>query len=102
MLSFVIVPMLYRLAAAKRPAGTGDCYFIDGSRDNGAKPCYQLSTLGSSMCCTQDEECRSDGLCLSTPVGEAVGPYDKGKAIWRRSCSDFTWQDAACQAIPPS
>lgn len=73
------------------------CYFIDGSFDPAGGPCY--GNVGASMCCYDGEECVSlSGLCLATPNGLA-GQYDNGSSIWRRSCTDVTWQDPACLAI---
>ena len=51
------------------------------------------------MCCYTGENCLSgSGLCLASPNGP-VGPNDNKSSIWRRSCTDLTWQDPACLAI---
>ena len=78
------------------PENSDKCYFIDGSFDPAGGPCYGCC-VGASMCCYSGENC-SDGLCLSNPNGP-VGLYDNGSSIWRRSCTDVTWQDPACLAI---
>ena len=73
------------------------CYFIDGSFDPAGGPCY--SNVDASMCCYSGEDCHwSSGLCLTGPNGP-TGPDDGGSSIWRRSCTDFTWQDPACLGI---
>ena len=82
------------------PAGGGPCYYIDGTVDRVASACYPLNTVGASMCCFANEKCLAEGLCLGAPLG-LVGQYDDGMAIWRRSCSDYMWQDPACLAIAP-
>ena len=103
MLLYITTYLLWRATVANASAATGDCYFIDGSNDTSSRPCYALDTVGASMCCNSGEGCRPDGLCNGSPqYGETLGPYDGGKSIWRRSCSDITWQDAACIAIAPS
>lgn len=84
--------------SAFSPSGEGPCYNIDGSHDTASSACYLLDTVGASMCCRSTEECRLDGLCASPPYG-LVGQYDNRKAIRRRSCTDYTWQDPACLAI---
>ena len=79
------------------PESSHKCYFIDGSYDPTGGPCY--GNVGASMCCYAGEECLfGSGLCLASPNGP-VGPHDNGSSIWRRSCTDFTWQDPACLAI---
>ena len=79
------------------PESSHKCYFIDGSYDPAGGPCYE--NVGASMCCYTGEGCHSSsGLCLTSPNGP-VGPYDDGSSIWRRSCTDLTWQDPACLAI---
>lgn len=86
--------------AALTPAGGGSCYFIGGSIEVAASACYVLNTVGASMSCPDMEDCRSDGLYTGSLNG-LVGQYDNDTAIWRRSCTAFTWQDAACVAIAP-
>ena len=79
------------------PESSHKCYFIDGSYDPVGGPCY--GNVGASMCCYSGENCYpGSALCLTSPHGP-VGPYDNGSSIWRRSCTDFTWQDGACLAI---
>ncbi|KAM0794043.1 hypothetical protein BDR22DRAFT_967979 [Usnea florida] len=73
-----------------------ECWFIDGSLDLAGGPCYH--GVGASMCCYTGENCLPNGLCIATPNGP-VGPYDNSSSIWRRSCTDITWQDLACLAI---
>lgn len=92
-------PLMFLFAtAAIRASSDGPCYNIDGSRDKGSSACYDLDTVGASMCCVGTEKCRVDGLCTGSPRG-LVGPYDDDTAFWRRSCTDYTWQDPACMAI---
>lgn len=78
------------------PESSHKCYFIDGTCDSAGGPCY--GNVGASMCCYSGDDCHPSGLCLASPSGP-VGQYDNGSAIWRRSCTDFTWQDGACLAI---
>lgn len=79
------------------PESSHQCFFIDGSFDHAGGPCY--GNVGASMCCYTGENCQpNSALCLTSPNGP-VGPYDNGSSIWRRSCTDVTWQDAACLAI---
>lgn len=98
MLLYSTVPLLYLFASAFLADGDGVCYYLDGSKNSEAKPCYALDRVGASMCCESTEDCRPDGLCMGDPNG-LVGPYDNGTAFWRRSCTDFTWQDPACIAL---
>ena len=77
------------------------CYFIDGSRDEAASPCFDLNLVGASMCCFSDETCLAEGLCAGSSPHGPVGEYDNGSSIWRRSCSDKEWRDMACLAIAP-
>ena len=95
------VPFFISLVSAFEPSGGGPCYNIDGSEDSQSSACYVLDSVGASMCCANGEDCRVDGLCTGSANG-LTGPYDNGKAIWRRSCTDFAWQDPACVAIAPS
>lgn len=99
MLFFALVIIIAHVAAFP-PTGTGTCYYLDGTMDEAASACYYLRSVGASMCCYSGESCLSSGLCLNSPAG-LVGPNDGGKSIWRRSCSDYTWQDPACIAIAP-
>lgn len=79
------------------PESSHKCYFIDGSFDPAGGPCY--GNVGASMCCYTGERCLpGSGLCLASPNGN-VAPHDNGSSIWRRSCTDTTWQDPACLAI---
>lgn len=79
------------------PESAHKCYFLDGIFDKRGGPCY--GGVGASMCCYSDEQCDLTGLCLASPNGP-VGQYDHNKtSIWRRSCTDETWQDPACFAI---
>ena len=79
------------------PESSHKCYFIDGSYDPAGGPCY--GNVGASMCCYTGKGCLfGSGLCLARPNGP-VGPDDNGSSIWRRSCTDLTWQDPACLAI---
>ena len=79
------------------PENDHKCYFIDGSYDPAGGPCYE--NVGASMCCYTGEGCAyGSGLCLASPNGP-VGPHDNGSSIWRRSCTDVTWQDLACLAV---
>lgn len=79
------------------PESSHKCYFIDGNFDAAGGPCY--GNVGASMCCYGGEQCvEGSGLCLAEPNG-VPGPYDNGSSIWRRSCTDVTWQDGACLAI---
>ncbi len=81
------------------PDSSHKCYFIDGSYDPAGGPCYDPMTVGASMCCYNGENCYlGSALCMASPNGP-VGPNDNGSSIWRRSCTDFTWQDPACLAI---
>lgn len=100
MLPIIAVSLCLLSAAAFSPSGEGPCYFIDGSRDVDSSACYLLDSVGASMCCKSTDECRLDGLCNGLPNGP-VGQYDDDQAIWRRSCTDFTWQNGACMAIGP-
>ena len=99
MLFFVLAIIIAHVAAFP-PTGTGTCYNLDGTVDGAASACYYLDSVGASMCCYPNEDCLPNGLCTGSPAG-LVGPNDGGKAIWRRSCSDYTWQDPACIAIAP-
>lgn len=79
------------------PESEHKCYFLDGTFDSTGGPCY--SNVGASMCCYSGESCLEDsGLCLADPNG-TPGQYDNGSSIWRRSCTDIAWQDAACLAV---
>ena len=80
------------------PESNHECYFIDGTFDPAGGPCY--GNVGASMCCYSGESCQpQSGLCLASPNGP-VGQYDmNGSSIWRRSCTDVTWQDDACLAV---
>ena len=79
------------------PEGDHKCYFIDGSFDDDGGLCNLLT--GASMCCYSGENCHPDsGLCIANPNGP-VGPHDNWSSIWRRSCTDLTWQDPACLAV---
>lgn len=97
---FFVLAIIITLVTAFPPTGGGTCYNIDGSVDRFTTACYYLNTVGASMCCQSDKDCLSAGLCTAAPNGP-VGPDDDNKAIWRRSCSDYTWQDPACLAIAP-
>ncbi len=97
---FFVLAIIIPLVTAFPPTGDGTCYNIDGSIDHFTSACYYLNTVGASMCCQNDEDCLHDGLCTGAPKGP-VGPDDDNKAIWRRSCSDYTWQNGACLAIAP-
>ena len=77
------------------------CYNIDGSPDAPAEPCYDLNTVGASMCCNSDDECLPEGLCAGSSPHGPVGEHDDDSSIWRRSCSDKEWRDPACLAIAP-
>ena len=80
------------------PTSYHKCYFLDGSFDPAAGPCYERIGFGASLCCYTGENCGQNGLCLGSPNGP-VSSYDNGVSIWRRSCTDITWQDDACLAI---
>ena len=88
------------LDAASAPFGVDSkhkCYFLDGSFDPVGGPCYE--NVDASMCCYSGvQDCGLNGLCLDKPNGP-VGEYDNESSIWRRSCTDYTWQDPACLAI---
>jgi len=71
------------------------CYWIDGTLADSFNPCYNLNTVGASMCC-QAGQCQPDGLCNQTIVAVTVSMY-----YWRGACSDYTWQDPACFPIAP-
>lgn len=99
--SFVLI--LLPIIAAFRtfpPTGEGTCYNIDGSTEATVSACYSLDSVGASMCCHRSDLCNQDGLCITVPRG-LIGTYDEGRSIWRRSCSDYTWQDPACLAMAP-
>ena len=97
---FLVLASVVSFTTAWTPTDSGPCYFINGSRDVVGSPCYDLKTVGASMCCDRQtgDDCIQPGLCADAPFG-AVGPYDNDQSIWRRSCSDYTWQDPACFAI---
>ena len=78
------------------PESDHKCYFIDGTFDAAGGPCY--SNVGASLCCYSGENCTHDALCLAAPNG-TPGPHDNGSSIWRRSCTDSTWQDPGCPPI---
>ena len=90
------IPLFVAAFAPFGPESNHECFFIDGSFDPAGGPCY--GNVGASMCCYSGENCQSSGLCLASPNGP-VGQYDNGSSIWRRSCTDITWQDSACLAI---
>ena len=97
----LVISVFFLSVSAFSPTGGGACYNIDGTKDAPSSACYFLSSVGASMCCWSGEECRPDGLCTGSPDGP-VAAYDNAVSIWRRSCTDFTWQDPACVAIAPS
>ena len=78
----------------------GTCFFIDGSIDQSSSPCYVLTSVGASVCYRDGETCQEGSLCAGDS-GDLVGPNDENNAIWRRMCSDYTWQDPACFASAP-
>ena len=79
------------------PKATINAISIDGSYDPAGGPCH--GNVGASMCCYSGEICSiGSTLCVASPNGP-VGQYDNGSSIWRRSCTDVTWQDPACFAI---
>ncbi|KAL9000069.1 MAG: hypothetical protein Q9188_005748 [Gyalolechia gomerana] len=57
--------MVLFAAAAIRASSDGPCYNIDGSRDKSSSACYDLDTVGASMCCVSTEKCRTDGPFIS-------------------------------------
>ena len=97
---FNLVTSSLRRLLARMTADDFECYDIYGDPHSNAVPCYVLDTVGASMCCDDTETCRPDGLCKGNPNG-FTGPYDNGSAIWRRYCTDYTWQHPACLAIGP-
>ena len=97
---FSVLAVIIHVIAASPPTGNGPCYYIDGSLDESTSACYYLDTVGASICCQSDEDCLSSGSCTGAPDGP-IGPDDDDKAIWRRSCSDYTGQDLACLTIAP-
>lgn len=84
---------------------SGDCFWIDGSVAKGHTACYDLNTVGASMCCAKDSpnfgSCTPGGLCQYLGFSGAQGPLDNGTSFWRDSCSDRTWLDPACLAMAP-
>ena len=97
---FFVLAIIILFVTAFPPTGEGPCYYIDGRIEQSGSACYYLNSVGASMCCASHEDCLPSGLCTGAPNGP-VGPNEDNKAIWRRSCSDYTWQDGACLAIAP-
>lgn len=77
-----------------------NCFWLDGSQAIDLLPCHDLGRVGAAMCCGDKEDCVKEGLCTNSLNG-LEGPYDNGKSIWRRACSDRSWQDPACMAFGP-
>ncbi|KAG6989931.1 vanadium chloroperoxidase [Physcia stellaris] len=92
MASTLFTSFIALLTALLLTVNAQSCYFpngTDANRLNPSNPQYRPCNAGDpvSMCCHIGDECRSDGLCLSTW-------FDNN--IWRDFCTDKTWQDRAC------
>lgn len=87
---------------------SGTCFWIDGTLAPDRFTCYDLNSVGASMCCnsgfsTYFDKCIG-GICVynySSLSPGAQGPYDRGKAYYRDSCTDREWRDPACLAMAP-
>ena len=81
------------------------CYWIDGTDADNRFPCYDLNSVGASMCCDsalRDFFNKCDGgICVFNFTLGTQGPNDQGSSYWRDSCSDPTWRDDACLAMGP-
>lgn len=99
LLSVLLHPGFFFLAS-------GRCYWIDATEALDRFPCYDLNTVGASMCC--DSALRdsfiscANGICAYTFTQGTQGPNDvESSSFWRDSCSDPTWRDPACLAMAP-
>lgn len=89
----------------------GTCFWIDGTEAKNRFTCYDLNSVGASMCC--DSAAASafvkciGGICVyqsdSYPAGDIPRPtkYGEELSFWRDSCSDPRRQDPACLAMEP-
>jgi hypothetical protein len=82
--------VLAQLAAVPAPCRAAQCYHPDGTTTTSDyQPCH---ASGRGMCCATNRnneyvnKCRPDDLCLEVGTGN----------IWRLSCTDPAWEDAAC------
>lgn len=84
---------------------SGRCFWIDGTEVINRFPCYDLNSVGASMCC--DSTLRDyfvgcdHGICVFNFTQGVEGPNDEGSSFWRDSCTDPTWMDPACLAMAP-
>jgi hypothetical protein len=88
--SLQLALVLVQLAALSAISRAAQCYHPDGSTaTSDYQPC---NPSGRGMCCATNRnnafinKCRPDSLCLEEATGN----------IWRLSCTDPTWKDAAC------
>lgn len=80
----------------------GTCFWIDGTEAKNRFSCYDLNSVGASMCCDRTAtaafvQCIG-GICVYQGV---LGLNDGEQSFWRDSCSDPRWQDPACLAMAP-
>lgn len=80
---------------------SGTCYWIDGTEAADRFPCFDLNSVGASMCCDKAssaffDSCADGGICAYTYASGVQGRYDDGLSFWRDACSDPTWRDPAC------
>lgn len=82
----------------------GTCFWIDGTEAKNRFTCWDLNSVGASMCCDRDvaafDKCIG-GICAYNFSSGVAGLYDGGQSFWRDSCTDPRWQDPACLAMAP-
>lgn len=84
---------------------SGTCFWIDGTVAPDRFTCYDLNSVGASMCCdsafSKDFDKCIGGICVYNYSSGARGLYDHGQSFYRDSCTDRAWQDPACLAMAP-
>lgn len=83
----------------------GTCFWIDGTEAKNRFTCYDLNSVGASMCCDSTFVADFDkcigGICVYNSSLAVQGIYNDKQSFWRDSCSDPRWQDPACLAMAP-
>ncbi len=67
----------------------GDCYWPDGSENDGHDPCYTPGRGQLGLCCRSGDVCLDDGVCLraasaSTTANSTASPVSS--SYYRGSC----------------
>ncbi|KAK6363338.1 hypothetical protein TWF730_000774 [Orbilia blumenaviensis] len=96
----VVLSIIRFTAAQIEVPDTPRCYYPDGSLRNSTdyQPCNNVRGQ-HSMCCAIANRGSGADICLSNGLCSGATADGVGRALWRESCTDPTWEDPACLKI---